>query len=94
MDSNRPVPDFDENDLLSALSELLSATTEGEEKGLTFREIQVKTGFSKVMLRRLLQTLKDGGRLSTERVRRKSIDDAYRTVPVYWVVPVEDEAEE
>ncbi len=93
-EDDKPIPDFDQNDLLSALSELLSATEEGEGRGLTFREIQDRLHVSKLLLRRMLQTLQDEGRLRTERVRRKAIDDAYRTVPAYWVVPVEEPEDE
>jgi len=87
MFTEKPYPDFDENDLLSALSELLSQDTLQDGKGMTFREIQSITGHSKQALRRLLMRLHEEGRLRSDRVRRIAIDGTLRTVPAYWVVP-------
>jgi hypothetical protein len=66
----------------------------GDSDGMTFREIQEKSGIGKYVLRALFQDLKRQGRLKAGREYREAMDGMMRIVPVYWLSLEELEKDE
>jgi transcription initiation factor IIE alpha subunit len=82
---NKPEPDFDQDELLTALEELQSEP--GAGPGFTTAEICERTGMHKRIVHMKLKALKQAGRLQVHRVMRESVDGIQRRVSAYSIRP-------
>lgn len=74
-----------QEDLLAALTDAL--TVPDGEQGLSFSEIQEKTGWHTLKIRSRLKQLQKKGRLVVGRAPRLNIAGSYSSVPVYRINP-------
>ncbi len=81
--TKKPTPQFSHDELLTALTDMLSTPAAAGDAGFTFEELWESLSIGRIQLRRLLKKLQREGRLKNLYVNRLAIDGTMRTVPAY-----------